>query len=69
MTLSLLNILLFLAMLAVAATLCFGLFNLVKTGAEARSRSNKLMRLRVVLQFVAILVLAVIYFIKSQMGS
>jgi hypothetical protein len=69
MTESILNILLFVAMAAVAATLAFGIFNLVKTGPEARSKSNKLMRLRVILQFVAVLILALIYYFKSQSGG
>jgi hypothetical protein len=45
------------AILAVFVTLCFGIYSLMRGGEFARSYSNKLMRLRVVLQFVAILVL------------
>ena len=37
--------------------LAVGVANLVRTDANARSRSNKLMRLRVAVQFVAILLL------------
>jgi hypothetical protein len=69
MALDFLNILLYVAMAAVTGTLIFGLYTLVKSGDQARSRSNKLMRLRVLLQFVAILLIAVIFFIKSQMGG
>lgn len=46
-----------LALAAVAVTLAFGIYSLFRGGDYARSHSNRLMRLRVVLQFVAILVL------------
>ncbi len=45
------------ALLAVLLTLCVGIYSLFRGGDFARSHSNKLMRLRVVLQFVAVLVL------------
>jgi hypothetical protein len=45
------------ALAAVFITLCFGIYTLFRGGEFGRSYSNKLMRLRVVLQFVAILVL------------
>ena len=44
------DILIVLAIAAVAVTLGFGIRSLYRTGPEARSRSNKLMRLRVALQ-------------------
>jgi len=46
---------------AVGATfivLCIGLFSLFKGGSFNRSYSNKLMRLRVLLQFIAICLIA-----------
>ena len=46
-----------LALAAVFLTLCVGIYSLFRGGDFARSHSNKLMRLRVVLQFVAVLVL------------
>jgi heme/copper-type cytochrome/quinol oxidase subunit 2 len=49
----------------VFVVLAFGVFNLVRTDAEARSRSNKLMRLRVVVQFIAILLVAAIGFVAG----
>ena len=49
--------LIFIALTAVAITLAVGIYSLFRGGDFARSYSNKLMRLRVVLQFVAILVL------------
>ena len=51
------NILVPLALAAVFVTLLFGVYALFRGGDFGRSYSNKLMRLRVVLQFVAILVL------------
>lgn len=48
---------------AVAIVLLIGLYSLWRGGDFARSYSNKLMRLRIVAQFVAILViLGVLYF-------
>jgi hypothetical protein len=45
------------ALAAVFITLCVGIYALFRGGDFGRSYSNKLMRLRIVLQFVAILVL------------
>jgi uncharacterized membrane protein len=45
------------ALAAVFITLCVGIYALFRGGDFGRSYSNKLMRLRVVLQFVAIMVL------------
>ena len=47
----------YIAMGAVFVVLAFGVVNLIRTGGQARSRSNKLMRMRVLIQFVAILLL------------
>jgi hypothetical protein len=57
------NILVPLALLAVLVTLGFGIYALFRGGDFGRSYSNKLMRLRVVLQFVAILVLLAAYYV------
>jgi predicted membrane protein len=46
-----------LALAAVAITLAFGIYALFRGGDFGRSYSNKLMRLRVLLQFVAVIVL------------
>jgi hypothetical protein len=51
-------ILLFLALAAVTITLLFGIYSLFRGGDFGRTWSNKLMRLRVVLQFCALLILA-----------
>ncbi len=45
------------ALIAVLAALAFGIYALFRGGDFGRSWSNKAMRMRVVLQFVAILVL------------
>ena len=44
-------------LLAVTATLAVGVYSLLKGGAFARSYSNKLMRLRVLLQAIAVAIL------------
>lgn len=48
---------LYVAIGAVFVVLAFGVANLVRTDGQARSRSNKLMRLRVLVQFIAIILL------------
>jgi formate hydrogenlyase subunit 3/multisubunit Na+/H+ antiporter MnhD subunit len=47
----------YIAIGAVFIVLAIGVANLVRTDAQARSRSNKLMRLRVLVQFIAIILL------------
>lgn len=56
-----------LALAAVAITLGFGVYSLFRGGDYARSWSNRLMRVRVVLQFVAILILVAAVFFRSRM--
>ena len=47
--------------------LCLGLYTLWKGGDTARSWSNKLMRIRVLAQFVAIvIIMAVLYFTHAN---
>jgi nitrogen fixation-related uncharacterized protein len=45
------------SLLVVVAVLCVGIYALFRGGDFGRSYSNKLMRLRVLAQFIAILVL------------
>lgn len=45
---------------ALAAVLAIGVLNLLKTDSKARSRSNHLMRLRVAVQFAAVLIIVAI---------
>ncbi|HEY0599490.1 twin transmembrane helix small protein [Brevundimonas sp.] len=66
---NLLDVLIILAILAVAVTLAFGIRSLYQTGPEARSRSNRLMRLRVALQAVAVVLLVVAMWWKSTHGA
>ena len=55
------------AVFIVAAVLCLGLYTLFKGGDTARSWSNKLMRIRILAQAVAVvIIMAVLYF--SQHG-
>ena len=45
---------------AVFIVLAFGIVNLVRTDAKSASRSNKLMRLRVLVQFIAVILLVIL---------
>lgn len=66
---SVFDILVLLAVIAVAVTLGFGLYSLYRGGAYARSNSNRLMRLRVGLQALAIVLLLVGLWWKSTYGG
>jgi uncharacterized membrane protein len=55
-----------LALAAVAITLGFGIYSLFRGGDYARAHSNKLMRLRVALQFGAIVILALAVYWRSS---
>ncbi|MFN3558515.1 MAG: twin transmembrane helix small protein [Brevundimonas sp.] len=63
------DILIFIAVAAVAVTLALGLRQLYTDGPQARSRSNKLMRLRVALQAVAVVLLVAGMWWKSTHGA
>jgi hypothetical protein len=52
-------------LLAVAATLATGFYSLFRGGQFGRTWSNRLMRLRVALQFMAILVLAAAFWLSQ----
>ncbi len=66
---TLFNILIPLSLAAVLATLGFGIYALFRGGEFGRSHSNKLMRLRVLLQFIAILVLMAAFWWKRRGGG
>ena len=66
---NLFDILILLAIAAVAITLGFGIRSLYQEGPEARSRSNKLMRLRVALQALAVALLLAGLWWKSTHGA
>ncbi len=61
---SLFNVLLPGALLVVFLTLCAGIYTLFRGGDFARSHSNKLMRLRVLTQFVAVIVLMAAFWFR-----
>jgi ABC-type dipeptide/oligopeptide/nickel transport system permease subunit len=60
------DILVLIALAAVFITLCFGIFALFRGGEFGRSYSNKLMRLRVALQFVAVIVVVAVVWWKNH---
>jgi drug/metabolite transporter (DMT)-like permease len=61
-----LQVLLAIALLAVAATLAMGFYSLFRGGQFGRTWSNRLMRLRVALQFTAILILAAVFWLNQN---
>lgn len=63
------DILILVAIAAVAVTLALGIRSLYQEGPNARSRSNKLMRLRVALQAVAIVLLCAGMWWKATHGA
>ena len=66
---NLFNILIPLCLAAVFATLCVGVYSLFRGGQFGRSYSNKLMRLRVLLQAIAVAVLVAAFVWKGSHGS
>lgn len=62
------NYLIPVALGVVFLVLCFGIYTLFRGGDFGRSWSNKTMRLRVVAQFVAILVLVAAMWWKQSHG-
>jgi hypothetical protein len=62
------DILIYVALAAVATTLAFGIYSLYRGGDFGRSYSNKLMRLRVLLQFVAVLILVAAFYWRHRTG-
>ena len=66
MTSFLFNFISFILLGAVAIVLILGLYTLFKGGETSKKYSNKLMQLRVLLQFIAIIVLVLLaYFFKN----
>lgn len=66
---TLVDILLYVLLTVVFVVLCLGVFALFKGGEFGRSWSNKLMRARVVVQFAAILVLVVGFWLKTHFAA
>ncbi|WP_428153409.1 twin transmembrane helix small protein [Brevundimonas sp.] len=63
------DILIIVAIAAVTITLGFGLYSLFRGGDYARTNSNKLMRLRVGLQALAVILLVVGMMWKAAQGA
>ena len=66
---TLFNILIPVSIAAVFLTLCVGIFALFRGGEFGRSYSNKLMRLRVLLQAVAVVVLVAAFMWRGSQGG
>jgi len=60
------DILALVAVGAVFVILCFGIYALFKGGDYGRSNSNKFMRMRVLAQFIAIVLLVAGYWWKTH---
>lgn len=56
------------ALAIVFAVLCFGIYALFRGGDFGRSWSNKAMRMRVLAQFVAVIILVAAMLVKQHMG-
>ncbi len=63
------NVLILLAIAGVATTLGFGIYSMYRGGNYARSNSNRLMRLRVLMQAVAIVLLMAGLWWKTTQGA
>ena len=63
-----LDIVIYIALAAVAVTLAFGIYSLYRGGDFARSYSNKLMRLRVLMQFIAVVILVLVFWWRTRGG-
>ncbi|MEE9273344.1 MAG: twin transmembrane helix small protein [Robiginitomaculum sp.] len=63
------NILMALALLTVLVTLVLGMINLTRKDKASQIKSNKLMRVRVIAQAIAVLILLLIVMAKRQAGG
>lgn len=64
------NILIPASLILVFAILCFGIYAMFRGGDFGRSWSNRMMRFRVVAQFVAVVVLmASLFFVEHMKGQ
>lgn len=63
-----LTIALYCAMAALLVILAMGIINLVRSDPNQASRSNKLMRLRVLVQFVAVIILVAVGFVSGAIS-
>ena len=58
-----------LALMATAIILCIGIYSLARGGAFAKENSNKLMRLRIIAQAVAIVLLVAFLWLAGKGGA
>ncbi|MFP4518085.1 MAG: twin transmembrane helix small protein [Oceanicaulis sp.] len=63
------DILLYVLLAAVFVILAAGIYALFRGGDFGRSWSNRLMRLRVLFQFVAVLVIVAGFWLKNQLAG
>ncbi|EEX09870.1 conserved hypothetical protein [Ruegeria lacuscaerulensis ITI-1157] len=57
---------LLLAMAAVVVVLALGVANFGKGGMEAAKKSNKMMRLRILFQFIAVVLIVLYVYLRGQ---
>ncbi|WP_170561180.1 twin transmembrane helix small protein [Ruegeria atlantica] len=62
----LLMVILLLAMAAVVVVLAIGISNFGKSGKAAAMKSNKMMRLRILFQFIAVLLIVLYVYLRGQ---
>ena len=62
----LLMVILLLAMGAVVVVLAIGISNFGKGGMAAAKKSNKMMRLRILFQFIAVVLIVLYVFLRGQ---
>lgn len=67
-TMDIFNILIPLGLVVVFLVLCFGIYAMFRGGDFGRSWSNKAMRMRVVAQFVVVLILVAALWVKQHYG-
>ena len=60
------NFLVAIAIAIVFVVLCLGLYTLMKGGETSRTWSNKLMRIRVLAQFAAIVIIMVVLYMAQR---
>ncbi|MBO9436019.1 twin transmembrane helix small protein [Ruegeria sp. R13_0] len=61
-----LMVVLLLAMAAVVVVLTLGIANFGKSGMDAAKKSNKMMRLRILFQFIAVVLIVLYVFLRGQ---
>ncbi len=59
-------VVLLLAMAAVVVVLALGIANFGKGGMEAAKKSNKMMRLRILFQFIAVVLIVLFVYLRGQ---